>query len=629
MYEVYLKTKNPQSNDWDTLFASIAKLCRQGEKFELRFHFDAPSLRILLSTNHIIPYSIANLDGFVFYPCDKPNNHHPTSISFLPFVLNSNDNLLNICDKLAQSNKQLEEAIFEVRKIGWRYHLKTYLIINNGSYSQMSSAINGGLHLLNLDLKSRYILQTPPKHLNLSRTLCLADTSKISPIVELNTYPYLKGTHYLNLKSYDFYKHTVIFGASGAGKTKFISNFISEVIASYGDQYHILVIDPHDTLKDEIGGIKGVKTYDFHDSEKGLDLFLPSEQNIISSVDMSLSLLKSLIGDEWNSYLERLLRACIYLLTEKCELTFQNLRKLLTDSTYKNACLQSVSDYLPESLQSFFGQEYNEFKAQHYDITFARAIALIDELQLSPAFYRKNKQHLNYELSENKATVISLNSTKIGNTAVKAIAGLIMNQLFILGVGRKLHQHIVLIVDEVALVENPILTRLLSEARKYNITIILAGQYFAQVSSELRLAIHANVLNYFCFRLNYTDAELMSKYLNMELHSEPQTDYLITKKETFSASNEEKIKTLTSLSDRKIIMRLSRSGIILPAISGKTVDFKPQPVKHQLSINQITSTRTNLNTAPTTKLIRRKISISKTSVFDLMREQSTSRRKVS
>ncbi len=596
--------------------------------FELRLVFDAPLLRIFLSTNHTIPHTIANLDSFIFQPCNEYESHQPITTSFFPLILSQNDNLINIADKLAQTGKKLESAIFEIHKIGWSYHIKTYLTVDNGNYSQILSTINGGLHLLELDLKSRYILKTPPKYLNLSRTLCLADTNKINPIAALNTYPYLKGNHFLNLKAYDFHKHTAIFGASGAGKTKFLSNFVSEIITSYSDQYHILVIDPHDAIKNEIGGIKNIKTYDFCDSAHGLDLFLPSGQNIISSVDMSLSLLKSLIGDGWNSYLARLLRACIYLLTEKCELSFQNLRKLLTDASYKNTCLKLVGDYIPESLQVFFGQEFNELKAQHYDVTFARAIALIDELQLSPAFYRKNERRLNYELSENKATIISLNSAKIGDVATKTIAGLIMNQLFMLGISRKLHQHIILIVDEVAVVENPILIKFLSEARKYNITVILAGQYFAQVSNHLRLAIHANVANYFCFRLNYTDAELISKYLNIDLHDDSQPDYLVTRKETFSATNEEKIKTLTSLSDRQIIMRLSKNGIILPAISGKSVDYKSQPIAKRQVVNKRNISSTSMESKTPLETIKHSIRTSKVNVFDLMREQSTSRRKV-
>lgn len=628
MYEVFLTAKNVSVEQWRALAAAITKMCRQGERFELRFVLEMPSLRIFLVTDRQIPNSIAKLEGFMFRQCEALNIPEPTSFSFLPLAVEESDSLINVIDKFTQKGLELIAASFVFRKIGWNYYTKVYLSLKQHDSVRMTSVFGAGLELLDLDLRDRFIIERPPKYLNLSKTLSLADTNRINPIMSINTHPYLQGEHYLNLNNYDFYKHSVVFGASGAGKTKFLSNFISEIIASYGERYHILAIDPHDSLREEIGGLKGVQIFDFSNKRLGLDLFLHSEQNIINSVDMSVSLIKSLIGENWNDHLARLLRSCIYLLMENNELSFQNLRRLLTDISYKTACLKTVGEYLPESLQVFFGQEYNELKTKYYDITFARIIALIDELQLSPAFYRANERRLDYELSENRATIVSLNATKIGVAATKTIAGLIMNQLFALGTSRKLHHHIILIVDEVAVIENAVLARLLSEARKYNITVILAGQYYGQISSDLQLAIHANVANYFCFRLNYTDAELMSKYLNMELHSESQPDYLTVGRETFSATKAEEIKTIITLPDQQIIARVSRNGIVLPAVSGKSINYAARP---DMKASTVLERMTKVPSSPdntNAKVITVK-KHSKINVFDLMREQSTSRRKVS
>ena len=628
MYEVFLTAKSINAAQWRTLVAAVTKMCRQGERFELRFVLEMPSLRIFLITDHKIPNSIAKLDGFIFRPCTMPNTPEPTSFGFLPFIVDHLDSLVDIIDRLTQKGEELITASFVFHKVGWDCHAKLYLSLKRNGSIRMTSVLGANLELLNLDLRDRFILERPPKYLNLSKTLSLADTNRINPIMSINTHPYLQGEHYLNLNNYDFYKHSVVFGASGAGKTKFLSNFISEIIASYGERYHILAIDPHDSLREEIGGLKGVQIFDFSNKRLGLDLFLHSEQNIINSVDMSVSLIKSLIGENWNDHLARLLRSCIYLLMENNELSFQNLRRLLTDISYKTACLKTVGDYLPESLQVFFGQEYNELKTKYYDITFARIIALIDELQLSPAFYRANERRLDYELFENRATVVSLSATKIGNVATKTIAGLIMNQLFALGTSRKLHHHIVLIVDEVAVIENAVLARLLSEARKYNITVILAGQYYGQISSDLQLAIHANVANYFCFRLNYTDAELMSKYLSMELHSESQPDYLTVGRETFSATKAEEIKTIITLPDQQIIARVSRNSIVLPAVSGKSINYAARPDMRANTVSERIAKASNNPDNTNAKVITVK-KHSKINVFDLMREQSTSRRKVS
>lgn len=65
------------------------------------------------------------------------------------------------------------------------------------------------------------------------------------------------------------------------------------------------------------------------------------------------------------------------------------------------------------------------------------------------------------------------------------------------------------VIDEVSLIENPILNRFLAEARKYNLSLILIQQYFNQISEALRSAIFANVSNFYVFRISKSDAMLL------------------------------------------------------------------------------------------------------------------------
>lgn len=65
------------------------------------------------------------------------------------------------------------------------------------------------------------------------------------------------------------------------------------------------------------------------------------------------------------------------------------------------------------------------------------------------------------------------------------------------------------VIDEVSLIENPILNRFLAEARKYNLSLILIQQYFNQISEALRSAIFTNVSNFYVFRISKSDAMLL------------------------------------------------------------------------------------------------------------------------
>ncbi|MBQ3445428.1 DUF87 domain-containing protein [Candidatus Saccharibacteria bacterium] len=624
MYEVFLTRQRVGADEWGEFLRKVLKVHNQGEKVELILRFDGAMLEVFLKTRREFRVSA---DGFMMQKTDALELA-VAGPSVREILMARADNVVVMRERFRAHGTELLEIHTVVRKIAKSQSLKMYAVVAKDGVNKMMRIPKASLALLDVDLKKNYLLKRSPKYLNMAKTLRLMTTDRAGAVLEMNTYPYLEGEHYLNLKNYDFYKHTAVFGASGAGKTKFLAQMISEIAEKYGDKYHVLVVDPHDALKAEIGGLAGAKVYDFSTKERGLDLFAASEQEIVNSVEATLGLFKSLILEGWNARLERLLRAALYLLILEGELSLRNLRRLLTDVAYKNAVLAEVGEYLPESLQEFFGQDFNELKTQYYDVTFARVLSFVDELQLVPAFYRKNDRRLDYELTENKVTLVSLNAAKLGEKAVKTLAGLLMNQLFALGLQRRLGQQVILVVDEVAVVENPILMRMLSEARKYNISVVVAGQYFSQVSEELRMAMFANVVNYCCFRMNYTDAELLAKYLDMDLLDGQRLDAVGAGKEDFEGSMEEKIKLVATLPEREVVMRVARNGVVLPAVRGKSLDFEGVPEARGLEAGAaLAEAKFDIKKAPVNIPVKKAFGV-KNSIFDLMREQSTSRRKL-
>lgn len=622
MYEVYLTRKRVERRDFEAFLARLARIHRQLERVGVILKMEAGMLRLYVQTERELPHALAGVDGFLLVKTEETEVVAAVP-SVRPLLARQDDTLLSLAERLLADGEELAEVHLVVRKVLNGWSLKVYAAVKDDGVLLLRRVRGGGLGLFDLDLRRVYLLARPPKYLNPTRAMRLYSSEKAGAVLALNGFPYLTGEHYLNLRDFDFNKHTAVFGASGAGKTKYLAKFIEQVAKNYGDKYHILMIDPHDAMRAEIGGMEGVSVCDFGSRERGMSLFLENGQDIVSGVEMTISLMRSLIAEGWNSRLERLLRACLYLLMEQGELSFQNLRRLLTDAAYKNALLASVGEYLPESLQEFFGQDYNELRTQWYDATFARVLALVDEMQLTPAFYRNNERRLMWELVNNKVTLVSLSQTRLGERPVRVLAGLIMNQLFMLGMQRKLPQNVILVVDEVAVVENPVLARFLSEARKYGISVVVAGQYFAQVSLALREAIFANVANYVCFRLNYGDAEILAKYLDMELASNKQTDVLVAGKEVFGASEAEKAKLLATLPARSVVARLSRSGVLVSAVSGRSVDFSPVPEVGvgELALREAGVTKKAPVTIP-------KVGAVKSKLQDLMREQSTSRKKV-
>lgn len=183
-------------------------------------------------------------------------------------------------------------------------------------------------------------------------------------------------------------------------------------------------------------------------------------------------------------------------------------------------------------------------------------------------------------IKDNFLTLFSLDRTKLGDKVTKTISGLVMQQLLTLIQSYEVNEHIIFIVDEVAVVENPILCRFLSEARKYNLSLVLAGQYFNQITPTLKNAIFANVINYYIFRVSRLDANILVENFNMKI---PLDD-----------TKEKKIKLLTELNNRECIVRVSSNGILLPAFKANTINFESIPrVKNNVIIGEKTKKKNN------------------------------------
>lgn len=156
----------------------------------------------------------------------------------------------------------------------------------------------------------------------------------------------------------------------------------------------------------------------------------------------------------------------------------------------------------------------------------------------------------------------------MGEKVVKTVAGLLIQQVFLLAQARAFGQKIILIIDEVSVVQNPTIGQILAEARKFNLTVILTQQYFGQVEKDLQNAIFSNVYNYYAFKVSEEDARALEGNLNIELPKE-----LIENESTKGASKSEiKVRIMTELHPRECLVRVLSNGQVTPAIKARTVD---------------------------------------------------------
>ena len=609
--EIYLTSKSVSKESWHDLFLQLTDYLGSFSTFQIFVVCELNKIHYYIRTGEVIPTILGEMSDFMFREVDV-NWSFVYEKGFV-YMNHLSDTVVDIFDRESlKKNREVSILELDFRSIsGQRLLSKGYLYIKEAGIvirRKLFKTIPEILLSIDFSKNKKYVCQSQPKYLDFQKSLSLFHSDSLQALLSVSMFPYFSKDYYLNLSSYSFDKHSFIVGASGSGKSKFISLFIRRLAASldYKLKYKVVVIDPHASLEEDIGGIPNTFIGDFLSVERSVNLFLSSTDNVVVAGELLLSLFSSYMKNLYNSKLERVLRHSLLLLLYQKQFTFKNLRKVLLEVEYREKLLK---EELPDSVLEFFFTDFTELKNKYYNEAIAPIISFLDEMELIPVFQQDTDAFsLQEVIQKNFLTLFSLNRTILGESSVRTISGLIMQQLMTLIQERKIDEHIILIVDEVSAIENPILLKFLSEARKFGLSLILAQQYFEQISKELQDAIFANVVNYYVFRVSRKDAITLSSNISMKLARED--------------SEENRISMLVNLGDRECVVRLGNCGVMLPAFKGKTVDFVPIKKKKETKIVKPVP-KSKVTITPPKKKFEITPSIKMT---EILLEQSSSRR---
>ena len=565
--EIYLTKNYVLKKEWEDLINVISNYNGLLKNWKIIIENNSNQLRYFIKSDCSLPATINGLNAFLMKNIE--NNKLYYSYLSLPLFTNTENNIIDIINYLEIKNKGTLNFIEITFKKLSKNNIKKKIVIyltKNGNTRKYRLLLSNPTNILSVDFDNnkRYFFKSAPKYLDINKILHLLSTDINSSIFKIDTFPYLQGDFYLNQNNFSFDKHSVVLGASGTGKSKFLSLLINNIYknSDLKQRYKIVIIDPHAALEDDIGGISRV--IDFKTTLDSIDLFINNPDDVISSTELLLELFKSLIADQYNSKLERVLRHSIYVLLLDNSFNFSNLRKILLELEYRNFLIKKLKNKLPISVIEFFLTDFNDLKTKAYGEAVSPIIAFIDEMEMIPVFNNQtNEDNLRKTIYDNFLTLFSLDRTKLGDKVTKTISGLVMQQLLSLIQNHSFNEHIIFIVDEVAVIENPILCRFLAEARKYNLSLILAGQYFSQITDKLKNAIFANVINYYIFRVSKMDANILVDNFNMKI---PLDD-----------TRDKKIKMLTELNNRECILRIDSNDKLLPAFKASTISYESIP----------------------------------------------------
>ena len=539
-FELYLMQDVYDKTAWHKTLLAFAQYIGFLRTYKLVIVIENNTPRYFLGVNRDVGMLSSNLEGIVIRPVASETVSLPPKVGaerFVQYV--GGGNLLDLREKYqVKRGKELEYIVFSIRAINVeKAHvtLKLYFKDMAGQYSVASKTLLGlPSHLLAVDFmaNTKYLRRKQPKYLDIQKSMHILRSEPTEAIFSIDTFPYLPKDYYLPLQSYDFDKHSFIIGASGSGKSKLISLMVERLSLAEAQRqnYRVIVIDPHAALKDDLEHIAGTTV-------------------LMTAQVMSLD----------------------------------KLKRLLTDIEFRNEILEHVKGYVPQNIIHFFQTDFNELRTQSYNEAILPLVSLVDEMQLQPSLsaHNENSSSLNKLINDHFLTVFSLNKVSMGEKVVKTVAGLLMQQIFLLAQARAFNQKVILIIDEVSVVQNPAMASMLAEARKYNLFVFLTQQYFGQVEKDLQDAIFTNVANYYVFRVSEEDARAVEGNLTIEIPKE----ILMAEKEKGTDESEVRVRMLTNLHARECFLRLSSDGQILPCVKAKTVDV----VKSQQSTKKATN----------------------------------------
>ena len=397
-----------------------------------------------------------------------------------------------------------------------------------------------------------------------------AEITKIKPVLAANSMhfqgfpegildlPEFQKTAQFSVSSYDFWRHSLVIGQSGSGKSFLLKLLIDDIAKKTNDDYAIVLVDPHASLEQLVKIKRPSKSINF--KTIGTDLFVNVGQPLLST-ELTIDLFSTILNVHENQNMERVLKYALQALYTMNKMDVLTLRTLLTDAVERKQILKDLTD---TNILKFFETEYQTLATSQYQTAVLPIINLLSELDFINSV--TNKVNFVKELQNNFLLSFPIKQTDLGKNITKIIGGAIIQQVFTIMQAGLVKKKVILIVDEVSVVQSPSLIHILSEARKFGLTVILTQQYLMQVSAGVLQSILANTVNYFIFKLSREDAEIAARNVTCNID-----EYFLEKKNDPKESLELSIKLMTDLNPREVIGRVLANDRYSDAFKAKTV----------------------------------------------------------
>lgn len=329
------------------------------------------------------------------------------------------------------------------------------------------------------------------------------------------------------IKMEDRLKHIYAIGKTGMGKSTLLENMAVQDIQN-GEG--MAFIDPHgksaELLLDYIPEhrIKDVVYFAPFDMEYPVAFNVmedvgPDRRHLVANGLMSA--FKKIWVDAWSARMEYILNNIMLALLEFPGSTLLGVNRMLADKEFRNKVVSNITD---PSVKSFWVDEY----AKYTDKFAAEAAPAIQnkvgQFVANPIIRNiigqaKSTFDIRKMMDERKILIINLSKGRVGEANANLIGSMLVTKIYLAAMSRadlserdmKDAAPFYLYVDEFQSFANESFADILSEARKYKLSLTIAHQYIEQMPDEVRSAVFGNVGTMITFRVGATDGEVLEK----------------------------------------------------------------------------------------------------------------------
>jgi len=326
------------------------------------------------------------------------------------------------------------------------------------------------------------------------------------------------------IKTDDRRRHMYVIGKTGMGKTTLMENMVLQDIYKGNG---IGVVDPHGDFAEKIlNFIPPHRINDvvyFNPADVGfpigfniLEVKSEEQKHLVAAGLMAV--FKKIWPDVWSSRMEYILNNTLLALLDYPGSTLLGINRLLGDKKYRKKVVKKLTDPV---IRGFWQNEFANYEPRYQKEAVAPIQNKIGQF-LSASVIRnmvaqvKSTIDVRDIMDNRKILIMNLSKGRIGEDNSRLLGGMLITQIQLAAMARvdtpeAERQDFFLYVDEFQNFATPSFANILSEARKYRLSLILAHQYVAQLDEVVADAVFGNVGSMLTFRVGGGDAEMLVK----------------------------------------------------------------------------------------------------------------------